>query len=316
MRNELTDEALEYGSLVARALESAGGDTLAAAAEADPSRRRELVWPVLAELGAWDLEPLSGPDEAEAAAALCRAAGRWALPYPVAAHLSRPSGVDAEGAFVVSGSGPAAPLEGLDGRWVALTLDGRVSVARPRPTDRPARKSAFVVGVDLEPLGLRAPEVEVALAIALPCWTLLGMLDRAMEMTRGYVLDRQQFGQSLSRFQSVQFQLTDAEVERVGVEELAKYALWSIETGRPEALDDALALRLAAVEAAEVVLRICHQLHGAIGFCDETPLSWLSRHSQPLRRLPTGPASTRDELARRIAGTGLSGLYTPEEARR
>ena len=187
---------------------------------------------------------------------------------------------------------------------------------RPRPADRPPRKSAFVVDVDLEPLAQRVPAVEVALAVALPCWTLLGMLDRAMEMTRGYVLDRQQFGQTLSRFQSVQFQLTDAEVERVGVEELAKYALWSIEVGRPEALDDALALRLAAVEAAEVVLRICHQLHGAIGFCDETPLSWLSRHSQPLRRLPTGPAATRDELARRLTGSGLSGLYTPAEARR
>jgi alkylation response protein AidB-like acyl-CoA dehydrogenase len=157
---------------------------------------------------------------------------------------------------------------------------------------------------------------EVALAVALPCWTLLGMLDRAMEMTRSYVLDRQQFGQQLSRFQSVQFQLTDAEVERVGVEELAKYALWSIEVGRPEALDDALALRLAAIEAAEVVFRICHQLHGAIGFCDETPLSWLSRHSQPLRRLPTSPAATRADLADRLAAEGLVGLYTPAEARR
>jgi len=316
MRNELSDEALEFGALAARALESAGGDTLAAAAEDDPSRRRDLVWPALAALGAWELEPLAGPDELEAAAALCRAAGRWAAPYPVAAHLARPADLQADGAFVVAGGRSALPLDGLAGRWVALTLDGRASVIRPRTADRSPRKSAFVVDVDLEPLAQRVPEVEVALAVALPCWTLLGMLDRAMEMTRSYVLDRQQFGQTLSRFQSVQFQLTDAEVERVGVEELAKYALWSIEVDRADALDDALALRLAAVEAAEVVLRICHQLHGAIGFCDETPLSWLSRYSQPLRRLPTGPAATRDELARRLSGSGLTGLYTPQEARR
>jgi alkylation response protein AidB-like acyl-CoA dehydrogenase len=224
--------------------------------------------------------------------------------------------VEVDGAFVVPTRRPAAPLEGLSGRWAAVTLDGEVAVARARPSDRPPRKSAFVVDVDLEPLALRVPEREVALAVVLPCWTLLGMLDRALEMTRAYVLDRQQFGQQLSRFQSVQFQLTDAEVERVGVEELAKYALWSIEAGRSDALDDALALRLAAVEAAEVVFRICHQLHGAIGFCDETPLSWLSRYSQPLRRLPLGPAATRDELARRLGATGLAGLYTPAEARR
>jgi alkylation response protein AidB-like acyl-CoA dehydrogenase len=148
------------------------------------------------------------------------------------------------------------------------------------------------------------------LGLVLPCWTLLGMLDRAMALTRAYVLDREQFGQKLAGFQGVQFQLTDAEVERAGVEELAKYALWSIEADRPEALDDALALRLAAVEAADIVFRVCHQLHGAIGFCDETTLSWLSRASQPLRRLPLGLAATRDELTRHLGRHGLTGLFS------
>ena len=46
-------------------------------------------------------------------------------------------------------------------------------------------------------------------------------------------------------------------------------------------MSDALALRMSAIEAAEIVFRVCHQLHGAVGFCDETTLSWLSRYSQP-----------------------------------
>ena len=82
-----------------------------------------------------------------------------------------------------------------------------------------------------------------------------------------------------------------------------------IATDRPEALDDALALRLAALEAAEVVFRVCHQLHGAVGFCDETTLSWLSRYSQPLRRLPFGLSATRDQLTRQVGRRGLAGLY-------
>ena len=49
-----------------------------------------------------------------------------------------------------------------------------------------------------------------------------------------------------------------------------------------------------------MVFRVCHQLHGAVGFCDETTLSWLSRYSQPLRRLPFGLSATRDELTRRV----------------
>nr|MDT0665522.1 acyl-CoA dehydrogenase family protein [Micromonospora sp. DSM 115978] len=151
---------------------------------------------------------------------------------------------------------------------------------------------------------------DVALGLVLPCWTLLGMLDRAMALTRTYILEREQFGQPLAKFQGVQFQLTDAEVERVGLEELAKYALWSAGTGRPEAVDDALALRLAAIEAAETVFRVGHQVHGAIGFCDETQLSWISRYSQPLRRLPLGLTATGEALTRRAGTRGLTGLFS------
>ena len=57
------------------------------------------------------------------------------------------------------------------------------------------------------------------------------------------------------------------------------------------------------------MFRITHQLHGAIGFCDETALSWLSRASQPLRRLPLGPSATRaaltDHLGRARADRAL-----------
>ncbi len=60
------------------------------------------------------------------------------------------------------------------------------------------------------------------------------MLDRAIELTVAHVSLRKQFGQPLSSFQGVQFQLTDAEVERSGVDILAKYALWSIGSGQPE----------------------------------------------------------------------------------
>ena len=92
---------------------------------------------------------------------------------------------------------------------------------------------------------------------------------------------------------------------------MAKYALWSLGVHAPdEAINDALALRLAAIEAAEVVFRVCHQLHGAVGFCDETTLSWLSRYSQPLRRLPFGVSKTRDTLTARLGRRGLTGLFS------
>jgi hypothetical protein len=154
-----------------------------------------------------------------------------------------------------------------------------------------------------------------ALGLVLPCWTLLGLLDRAIDLTLEHVMARQQFGQPLSQFQGVQFQLTDAEVERSGLDVLAKYALWSIQAALPEAADDALALRMAALEAAEIVFRVAHQLHGAIGFCDELPLSWLSRYSQPLRRLPLGLSATRAALTGRLGRHGLTGVFSGEAER-
>jgi hypothetical protein len=245
-------------------------------------------------------------DSLEAAAAVCRSAGYWALPYPVAERLSRPTDLDVDGLLVVADNRPSAPIVGVEARWAAATLDG----ARHRVASSVPDGPAFVASLDLAALDANGGP-DLALALTLPCWTLLGMMDRAMELTIAHVTIREQFGQPLSGFQSVQFQLTDGEVERAGLEVLAKYTLWSVGTARDEALDDALALRMAALEAAEVVFRVTHQLHGAVGFCDETTLSWLSRYSQPLRRLPLGLSATRDLLSTRVDRAGLVGLYGP-----
>ncbi|WP_409436459.1 acyl-CoA dehydrogenase family protein [Mycobacterium sp. SMC-14] len=304
MNLELGADAEEFGRAARRAFEAAGGDDLVVRADADPSLREPLVGPVLRGLGAFELKPRADADELEAAAALCRGAGYWALPYPVAECLSVPADLDVDGLIVVADHAPAGVVAGLSKRWATVTLAGVRSTVAAQSEAR----SALVAELTLAPVDPDGVG-DLALALTLPCWTLLGMLDRAMDLTIAHVRLREQFGQALSTFQGVQFQLTDAEVERAGLDMLAKYALWSIATGRPEAVDDALALRSAALEAADVVFRICHQLHGAVGFCDETALSWLSRYSQPLRRLPWGLSATRDRLARRVQQTGLTGLY-------
>jgi 3-oxo-4-pregnene-20-carboxyl-CoA dehydrogenase alpha subunit len=305
MKLDISDEAAEYGREALRAFEAAGGDQLVQRAEAQPETREALVGPVLTGLGAWDLEPRIDGDSLEAAAALCRSAGYWALPYPVAERLARPTDIDVDGLVVVADNAPSGTLAGLQTRWTAVTLAGR----RSNVIGQVRGGAGFVSSLELTPLDDAGAD-DVALALVLPCWTLLGMLDRAMELTIVHARLRKQFGQPLSQFQSVQFQLTDAEVERSGLEVLAKYSLWSIGTGLAEAVDDALALRMAAIEAAEVVFRVCHQLHGAVGFCDETTLSWLSRYSQPLRRLPFGLSATRDRLTVRAGRRGLTGLFS------
>jgi 3-oxo-4-pregnene-20-carboxyl-CoA dehydrogenase alpha subunit len=310
MRTELGESALDYGQVVRQALLAAGGDELAQTAAA--ANRQSAITVALAGLGTWELDPRSGPDELEAAAAACRAAGWWALPYPVAERLARPPGLDVDALAVVSATRPAVPTAWLDLRLGAVTLDGRRWTAAAAPGSPSTGHGSLAVQVTELALTAASSDgkCDAPLSLVLAAWTLLGMLDRAMALTREYVLWREQFGRTLASFQGVQFQLTDAEVERAGAEELAKYALWSVQEQRADALADALALRLATLEAADVVFRVAHQLHGAIGFCDETTLSWLSRHSQLLRRLPFGLSASRDQLTRQVGREGLTELFS------
>ena len=124
---DLSEDAKEYGRQSLRAFEAAGGDQLVQQAESKPEGRAALVEPVLAELGAFELDPRSDADGLEAAAALCRSAGYWALPYPVAERLSAPTGVEADGLVVVVDNRPSAPLAGLQNTWAAVTLAGQRS---------------------------------------------------------------------------------------------------------------------------------------------------------------------------------------------
>ncbi|PRC54598.1 acyl-CoA dehydrogenase, partial [Mycobacterium sp. ITM-2017-0098] len=81
-------------------------------------------------------------------AALCRSAGYWALPYPLAERLATPSDVDVDGLIVVGGPRPSATDGGVDLRWGTVDIDGR----RALVTGRGAVGAGFVTELDLTPL--------------------------------------------------------------------------------------------------------------------------------------------------------------------
>ncbi|MBS2079652.1 acyl-CoA dehydrogenase family protein, partial [Mycobacterium tuberculosis] len=113
----------------------------------------------------------------------------------------------------------------------------------------------------------------------------LGAVQQSLELVTEHVRARIQFGKPLADFQAVRFAVADAAVAVRGLHELAKYTIC-----RPESLPapihsaDALVLRLKAADTARQVMRTSHQLLGALGFCDESDVSVLDRHTQPLIR--------------------------------
>jgi hypothetical protein len=309
---ELPAEAVELAAAASKAFDALGGVDVARRAETDPGIRSTEVAPALAQLGIDDLDPRAGDLALSAAAALCEAAGRVALPYPVAAALVR----DADGSPTVAVPADRARVDHGDlfDRWRVGSLDGAGGVATEAGAPLGTRLGPFVTDLTLSP-GDPPAKADLLLQLTLGAWTILGTVDRAIELAVDHVTTRIQFGKPISTFQAVQFQLADASVAVLGLRELAGFTLWRLGTDPSGARADVLALRLHALEVARSVLRTTQQLHGAAGVCDEYDISVLVRMVQPALRLPCGVERTVDQLAAAIATDGFDGLFPHGAAR-
>jgi hypothetical protein len=308
----LPDEAVEFGVAATKAFAALGGVDAARRAEDDPRIRSTEVADALRALGIDDLDPRADADSLAAAAALCEAAGRVALPHPVASMLLR----DADGRpfTVVPDGGLRADHGDLAPAWVVAPLHGPAQLAGPGGPPLSTRLGPFIT--DLVPEGLASnratvgdTDADVLLHVVLTGAGILGTCDRAVQLAVEHVNDRIQFGKPIASFQAVQFQLADAAVAVAGLRELLHFTLWRLGEAADAAIADVLALRLQALDVARAVLRTCQQLHGAAGVCDEYDVSVLARLVQPALRLPWSAERTAHELMAAIQAHGFDGLF-------
>ena len=308
MNPALPEEAADFGAAAEKAFAALGGVGIARNAEADP-RVRQDVAAALRSLGAEDLDPRDDLSTAAAASELCRVAGRVALPYPVASALVRdPDGSPT--AVVGAITSPTIVDHGdLFDEWLLVTIDGLACKAAPTGERLGSKLGPFVCEVGRETHERQSRGGDAALWLSLGAWRVLGCVQRALELAVEHVRGRDQFGQKLSQFQAVRFQLADAAVAVAGLEELCLYTTWRLWSAPDDAVTDALALRLFALDTARTVLRTSQQLHGASGVCDEYDVSVLARLVQPDLRLPFGSTSTTALLAGAIARGGFASLF-------
>jgi hypothetical protein len=303
------DHIVELETTARRAFADLGGVDLAREAEADPAARVR-AGDALRSLGAYDIDPLAGADEALAAFALCREAGRVALPWPVESTLCR------HGDTPIALVDPRDPLvdhADLLDAMTAFDLTGRgwrACAAGPRLGSRLA---PFAVPVSLD------EELDVAdaagaggavtAAWALSSATVLGYVEASVELAAAHVRDRHQFGQRIADFQAVQFQVADALVAAKGLAELALFTMWRVSELGSGARIDALALRVHAADVARTAMRTAQQLHGASGVSDEYDVSVLSRRVQSPLRLPVSSDRVVDVLVGEIRDAGFASLF-------
>jgi hypothetical protein len=303
------DHILELESTARRAFADLGGVDFARETEADPSLRAR-AGATLGSLGANDIDPLAGIDEALAAFALCREAGRVALPWPVEATLCRARDVPV---VLVDPVDPLVEHADLLGAMTAFDLAGQGWRATPTGAPLRSRLAPFGVPVSLdEQLGADddADTADVVTAAwALSAVTVLGYVEASVGLAAAHVRDRRQFGQRIADFQAVQFQIADAVVAAQGLAELARFTVWRIAELGAEARTDALSLRVHAADVARAAMRTAQQLHGASGVSDEYDVSVLCRRVQAPLRLPVSSDRIVDVLVDEIRDTGFASLF-------
>ena len=306
MKTELPQDVSDFAAVAAKRLSRLGGPPVALRAETD-NGVRDAARTALSDVGAFELDVRSASDDLLAAAVLCQAAGASALPYPVIEELLA---IDGARLTLVNPKTPRIDHGDLPGDWIAADLDG--TRYRPQPASRTnAKLGPFLVPATLSAPDGTVPAGDVNLHLVLGSWRILGALQQSLHIVTEHVRARVQFGKPLADFQAVRFAVADAAVAVRGLHELAKYTIC-----RPESLPlqvhsaDALVLRYKAADTARQVLRTSHQLLGALGFCDESDVSVLDRHTQPLIRLPLGAEALALRLIPDVRDGHLETLFS------
>jgi hypothetical protein len=306
---QLAPELREFSTVLARALDAKGGIELARRAEVEPSRVYAEVATLLDQLGVLELPVTSSAAAMVGGVELCRVGGRQLLPYPLPELLTA-LGQDADAVVVVNEISPHVEHAGALDRWMGVSLQGRV---HPVSTSQPpygSTVSPFVSPVTLLEATGEAVSSLPPMWLAFDAAYIVGALETATRLATDHLSSRVQFGRQLKEFQSLQFRATDMSVVVAGTLELTYYAAWAILHRPGAALTDALAARMAVLEAANDVLLAAHQLHGAIGFTDEHDMSVITRHLQGRLRAPWDLAGTVDRLVSCVEEHGFDGLFT------
>jgi alkylation response protein AidB-like acyl-CoA dehydrogenase len=96
--------------------------------------------------------------------------------------------------------------------------------------------------------------------------TALGGAQAALDATLAYMGERRAFGQSLDRFQALQFRLAEMETALQSSRIFLRQAAWKLDTRAPDATKFCAMAKLYVTDRAFEVANGCLQLHGGYGY--------------------------------------------------
>jgi len=258
------------------------------------------------------------------------ALGRRLTPAPLVEHavaarlLARAGALTpeiAEGAAVatlalrpaVAGRARLVPAGAVADTVIALTGDDLVCVtgAAPPGTAVPNLGDLPLADRDLAGATVLATGDEArglhALALhewrALTAAALVGLAAGALELTRIYVLEREQFDVPIGSFQSIQHTLADAKVGIDGAQLLAYKASWAFGEQPARAAELATMALLFAAEQARVTSERGLHFHGGYGVMVEYDIQLFYRRAKGWALVLADPRTELHHLADLRYGT-------------
>ncbi len=178
----------------------------------------------------------------------------------------------------------------------ARVLSAQDAEVSPLPSIDPTRSAAQIVAGDS---GEALPNGCAGLGRALVAVSseLVGVCDRALEMTVAYVKERKQFGVPVGAYQAVSHRCAQMLLDTEKARSTAAFAAWTADAN-PEGLAEAAAMaKASASDAAREVTASAIQAHGGIGFTWEADVHWLFKRAQVDAVLLGGAGRHRARLA-------------------
>jgi alkylation response protein AidB-like acyl-CoA dehydrogenase len=193
----------------------------------------------------------------------------------------------------------AAVILLLDGDDAVL-LDRAAADVDPITTIDGTRRFASVQG-EGEPLHVGAA-ARVRAAVAAE---VVGVCQRALEMTLEYVKDRKQFGVPVGSFQAVAHRCAQMLLSTESARSTAYFAAWAADADQDRLPEASALAAAAAADGGREVTASAIQAHGGIGFTWEADVHWLYKRAQLDAALLGGSGRHRAALTR-IAGARAS----------
>ena len=187
---------------------------------------------------------------------------------------------DGGGRVLEPGQADVTPIASVDSTRSAGRVSGAEDAGEPLPGDVASGIYRALVAVSAE---------------------LVGVCERALEMTVAYVKERKQFGVPVGSYQAVSHRCAQMLLETEKARSTAAFAAWAADA-EPGRLAEAAAMaKSAASDAGREVTASAIQAHGGIGFTWEADVHWLYKRAQLDAALLGGAKRHRARLAAILA---------------